>query len=141
MDNLGLIDIHSLNGDYLIIGDHIKIQQSRMAMMYLRHNLKHEITPKGILVKATMDVDSIMRHIKVLAKYAKCSLRFSKDVDDDILDYENREKQFLLFSSKANDIRNNHPVVADFEHFKEVLIKALPNRRLYPLQMLSAFFQ
>lgn len=139
MDNLGLIDIHSLNGDYLIIGDHLKIQQSRMAMMYLRRNLKHEITPKGVLVKATMDVDSIMRHIKVLAKYAKCSLRFSKDVDDDILDYENREKQFLLFSSKANDIRNNHPVVADFEHFKEVLIKALPNRRLYPLQMLSAY--
>ena len=105
----------------------------------LRRNLKHEITPKGVLVKATMDVDSIMRHIKVLAKYAKCSLRFSKDVDDDILDYENREEQFSLFSSKANDIRNNHPVVADFEHFKEVLIEALPNRRLYPLQMLSAF--
>lgn len=39
MDNLGLIDIHSLNGDYLIIGDHLKIQQSRMAMMYLRRNV------------------------------------------------------------------------------------------------------
>lgn len=43
-----------------------------------------------------------------------------------------KQKTILLFSSKANDIRNNHPVVADFEHFKEVLERPYPTAGCIP---------
>ena len=139
MNSEGTLDIKSLNGDYLIEGDFSKILKNRMAMMYLRRNLAFETTPDGILVKASMSVEEIMKHLKVLAKYANCPIRYSDDVNEDIRDYENREQEFALFSNKANDIRNNHPIAADFEDFKNSLIQHLPARSLYPLQMLSAF--
>ncbi len=86
-----------------------------------------------------MDINTIMSHVSVLAKYAKCEVTFDENVDAEIKAYENRELLFAEFSQKAKDIRDNHPVISEFEDFKDSMIANMPARQLYKLQLLSAY--
>ena len=130
-----------LQGDEVsITGDIGRITGNRLAMMYLRRNTKHEVIGgDSILIKEVKSLDSVMPHIKALAKYAQCEIRLSDEANSELLDYRERERRFAEFSQKAYDIRENHPVVAEFKEFEESLIEHMPNRRLYQLQMLSAY--
>lgn len=49
------------------------------------------------------------------------------------------EKAFEDFSDQAKHIRNNDCDPADFKHFSDSLVKYLPGRQLYQLQLLSAY--
>ena len=62
---------------------------------------------------------------QVLAKYGKCEIHFDENVSEEIKAFEDREQSFAEFSKKAKDIRENHPVVSEFEDFKESLVKKM----------------
>lgn len=67
----------------------------------------------------------------------------SKETTEDVQSFEREERLFDEFSEKARKIRNDEfnkfpELVSDFDVFKEVLKENL-ERRLYPLQLLSAF--
>jgi len=67
----------------------------------------------------------------------------SKETTEDVQSFEREERLFDEFSEKARTIRNDEfnefpELVSDFDIFKEVLKQNL-ERRLYPLQLLSAF--
>lgn len=130
-----------LQGDEVsITGDIGRITGNRLAMMYLRRNTKHEVIGEdSILIKEVKSLDSVMPHIKALAKYAQCEIRLSDEANNELQDYGERERRFAEFSQKAYDIRENRPVIAEFKEFEESLIEHMPNRRLYQLQMLSAY--
>jgi SNF2 family DNA or RNA helicase len=53
--------------------------------------------------------------------------------------YYQEEENFKIFSKKAYDIRNNHCDKNDFQVFSNSVSHNLPNRTLYPLQLLSAY--
>lgn len=131
--------IRSLDNGFAIQGDTAKILQNRFAMMYLRRNLHHSVSGKDIIIEDTMDINTIMSHVSVLAKYGKCAIRFDENVSEELKAYKDSEQNFAVFSQKAKDIRENHPVVSEFEDFKESLIENMQARRLYTLQMLSAY--
>lgn len=139
MTNTGILSIKSLDKGFAIQGDTVKILQNRFAMMYLRRNLHHSVLGSDIVIEDVMDINTIMSHVSVLAKYGKCEIRFDENVSEEIKAYEDREQNFANFSKKAKDIRENHPVVSEFEDFKESLIENMQARRLYTLQMLSAY--
>lgn len=139
MADTGVLLIKSLDKGFVIHGDTIKILQNRFAMMYLRRNLHHSVSGVDIVIEDVTDINTIMSHVSVLAKYGKCEIHFDENVSEEIKAYEDREQSFAEFSKKAKDIRENHPVVSEFEDFKESLIKNMQARRLYTLQMLSAY--
>ena len=136
----GVIEIKTIGSDFVITGDTGKILQNRFALLYLRRNLHYVIEDLSIVIKEdNVEINSLMEHVKVLAKYAHCVLSYDDGVNDSIKEYEEKERLFEEFSRKANDIRNNKPIVGDFRHFEESLINNMRNRRLYPLQLLSAY--
>lgn len=139
MAESGIISIKSLEKGYALQGDTAKILQNRFAMMYIRRNLSHSVEGQDIIIHDIMDANSIMAHVNVLAKYANCEVKYDQNVSNDIKAYENRERLFAEFSQKAKNIRDNHPVVSDFENFKESLVANMQARRLYTLQLLSAY--
>ena len=109
-------------------------------MMYLRRYLgNYVVDDRGIIIRERMDINTIMSHVAVVAKYAKCQIQYDQNVSKEIKEFEDQEKLFAEFSRKAKDIRENHPVISEFNDFKESLIENLPARQLYPLQMLSAY--
>lgn len=139
MDEIGKLSIRSLDVGFVIQGDTARILRNRFAMMYLRRNLSHDIANNDIIITDSMDINTIMSHVSVLAKYAKCEVAFDDNVDAEIKAYKNREQLFAEFSQKAKDIRDNHPVISEFEDFKESMIANMPARQLYKLQLLSAY--
>ena len=80
-----------------------------------------------------------MEHIKTLAKYIKGEIVYDESANTELQDYQHRESLFADFAKKAQDIRNNEPIVSDFLNFKNALVESLPNRTLYDLQLLSAY--
>ena len=140
MNKTGCIEIGLQGNEVSITGDIGRIMNNRLAMMYLRRNTKYDIVDENlILIKNVKTLDSIMSHIKALAKYAQCEIRLSKEANSELKDYGEREKKFTEFAQKAFDIRENHPIISEFKDFEEALVKHMPNRSLYQLQMLSAY--
>lgn len=134
-----ILQIKSDGNDIVISGATNKILGNKFAKMYLRRNLVHTIEGNTIRVKDVSDIDKVMKHLSALAEYGKCKIEYDSLITCDIQDYKKREQLFMDFSKKANDIRNNHPVISDFKEFEESLISNMRNRKLYELQMLSAY--
>lgn len=139
MSKQGVIEIKTIGTDFIITGDTERILQNRFALLYLRRNLQYQIKNQDIFIEEGKDIKTVMEHVKVLAKYAQCTLNFDEGVNDSIKAYREKENLFKEFSKKANDIRNNQPIVQDFKCFEESLLNNMRNRRLYPLQLLSAY--
>lgn len=134
------LQISAANGNISISGDFGLILRNRFAAMYLRRNIpSYEVSDDNIIVKNVNDINVVMTHIKALAKYIKASIAYDETASAELSDYESQENQFADFAAKAENIRNNNPIIADFEDFKNSLVKNMPNRTLYDLQLLSAF--
>jgi len=136
-----IIKIETLSNDNILLsGASQKILKTARARMYLKSNLKFELSDQGIIIsRENKNIHEIIDDIKVLARYINCKVDFAESVNEDVRDYEEEEKSFEDFSEKARTIRNNHPDIIDFKNFEESLIKNMTSRMLYPLQMLSAY--
>lgn len=75
---------------------------------------------------------------KMLKKYGFDEDK-SQAVDSILSDYYEEENKFELFAKNALNIRNNNCDKDDFNKFIKVMEFHLPNRSLYPLQLLSAY--
>ncbi len=139
MPDVNILYISSKDNNIVISGASDKVFKNRFAMMYLRRNFSFDLDDDRIIILDVDDINSIMPHIKILAKYASCEVRFSNEVNEEIREYKYKEQQFAEFSNKAREIRDNHPEIADFKSFEESLIANMQNRQLYQLQMLSAY--
>lgn len=84
MADTGVLLIKSLDKGFVIHGDTIKILQNRFAMMYLRRNLHHSVSGADIVIEDVTDINTIMSHVSVLAKYGKCEIHFDENVSEEI---------------------------------------------------------
>jgi SNF2 family DNA or RNA helicase len=139
MANTPKLHISADNENVYISGDYELILRNRFAAMYLRRNLSYKISNGNITIQNVNDISIIMNHIKTLAKYIKAAINYDESANAELTDYKSQEILFAEFAAKAEDIRNNNPVIADFKAFKDSLVKNMPNRTLYDLQLLSAF--
>lgn len=139
MSNISKLFISTSDNNVILTGDYKLIASNRFAKMYLRRNLEFEETNDSLIIKGFKDIASAMGHIKTLAKYIKAEIVYDESANAELKDYQHRESLFADFAKKAQDIRNNEPIVSDFLNFKNALVENLPNRTLYDLQLLSSY--
>lgn len=139
MSNFSKLFVSTSDNNIILTGDYKLIASNRFAKMYLRRNLEFEETKDSLVIKEFKDIASAMEHIKTLAKYIKGEIVYDESANTELQDYQHRESLFADFAKKAQDIRNNEPIVSDFLNFKNALVESLPNRTLYDLQLLSAY--
>lgn len=139
MSNVSKLFVSTSENNIILSGDYKLIASNRFAKMYLRRNLEYEETNDSLIIKGFRDIASAMGHIKTLAKYIKAEIVYDDSANAELQNYQHRESLFADFAKKAQDIRNNEPIVSDFLNFKNALVENLPNRTLYDLQLLSAY--
>lgn len=139
MSNISKLFVSTSDKNVILTGDYKLIASNRFAKMYLRRNLEFEETNDSLIIKGFKDIASAMGHIKTLAKYIKAQIDYDESANAELHDYQIRESLFADFAKKAQDIRNNEPIVSDFLNFKNALVENLPNRTLYDLQLLSSY--
>lgn len=126
-------------GNIILEGDISLILNNRRAYRLLKDNSHYSIEDNRIVFSLGSDLNKTLTRIQNIAKIIKCEIRYSSEVNEEISLYIAEEEKFSLFSNKARHIRNNECDLDEFNAFKESLIRNLPNRSLYPLQLLSAF--
>jgi len=73
-----------------------------------------------------------------LVKYG-IPLTDSQEIKNVLNSYYTEKENFARFSEKAKGIWNNDVDLEEFRAFKEVVDRRIPNRTLYPKQLLAAF--
>jgi len=138
MDSSNFLDIRSSESGIVISGRTDLVKRNRLAMMYLRDNCDFEFIDQEIHVAVSEDLHTVLDDVKVVAEYAGCELLFTDEVEDEIKEYQEEEDAFEEFSRRAKDIRDNHPIIAEFESFEKTL-KQVMTRQLYQQQLLAAY--
>ena len=125
---------------FILSGDTSDLIKNRRYFMYLRNTFNINLTESSIEV--TFDDYSKEEILSKLKKYLEknnINIIKSERICENLNSYFIEEKNFEEFSKKALDIRNNNCDANEFRIFTEYLYKSMPNRRLYPLQLLSSY--
>ncbi len=137
------IQIDQENDTFHLSGDIKLLTSNRRSFMYLKDFLHASVQRDFICVPYEQDnQELVLENIRIFLSRFGAIPKFSPLVMKLQNDYFIEEKNFLDFSEKAKRIRNNNigeNEIADFKKFTDTLNNSLPNRKLYPLQLLSAF--
>lgn len=134
-----LIVKNNSSGNLSLEGSIDAIQSNRRAFRLLRDYSSYTLEDGRIIFDDGSDLTKTLDRIKAVARIIGAKVEYSSDVSGAIDDYIQEEENFASFSQKALDIKNNHCDVNEFKAFKESLERHLPARRLYDLQLLSAY--
>lgn len=128
---------------YSITGDIDALLNNPRAKIALRR-LNYRLDGNLILIDFTPETKiSTIDSVRQLADKFNIALNMREAVNQAVGAYKSETDNFNVFSGKAKDIRNNKfdtvpELVDDFSRFKNV-ISSVMVRKLYDLQMLSAF--
>lgn len=136
--NNNLLEVSSSESGIFVSGKTDLLKKSRLAMMYLRDNFNFNWNGADLEIHVDDNLHAVLDDLKVVAKYAGCEISFDTEVKEDIKEYQEEEDAFEEFSKRARDIRDNHPIISEFEAFEKTL-KSRMVRRLYEQQLLSAY--
>lgn len=107
--------------------------------MVLR-SLNYQLLEEGsVIIESVESIDRVAHLVKLAAAYVNASVSFDGSVSADIEDFNRRQDEFARWSKKAQAIKNNECEKEDFEAFADSLVKYMPARTLYPLQLLAAY--
>lgn len=137
------INIDHKNSNFVLVGcSELLINDKRLKMSLKR--IGFQVADLDILIHfedktKISTLDEIQRLLEKFGLKKSLSEKTIKDVEN----FEREERLFKEFSKKAQSIRNNefkkHPqLIDDFIDFQSVIRNEL-KRKLYPLQLLSAF--
>lgn len=129
------------SGDTLTItGDIDAVFSNRRALRYLKDTMKFTKQDSGIIIDTDgEDINRSIDRIKKLCSYISAELVFSAQVSAEVENYAIEEMKFEEFAEKARLIRDNHCDINEFRSFIDSVQNNLSNRRLYELQLLSAY--
>ena len=138
-----IIDLNLADKRFVLSGSVEKLLKKRRAKIFLFDYLSAKIENGKIIIPFDQGTkEEIFKSIReLLAKFA-FEEKITQEVEIFLSEYYQEEKNFRDFSKQASQIRNNEMGennIKDFEKFSETLITELPNRKLYPLQLLSAY--
>lgn len=140
-----MIFIHSNKNrkEFLLEGDIDQILNNRRLLITMRR-LDYKVVEKKISVpyEETTQIQKL-KEIRQLLEKNSLIYELSPEVQEDLSSYVRELDEFLTFSKYAKKIRNdefsdNLELVDEFKKFQEILKTSLV-RKLYPLQLLSAF--
>lgn len=128
------------SGSYLIItGDIGSIFSCRRATRYLKDTVIFSKKDDCLCIENNGNVNKCIEIIKKICEYINAQLIYSERVSEAVSNYAQEEEKFGEFAEKARQIRDNQCDKDDFEQFVNSVRINLPNRRLYELQLLSAY--
>lgn len=131
----------NINSTFSLHGDTDKLINNKRAKLFLKDYLSAQIKEDNCIIipfEEDKKEDTLVKIQKMLKKFNITEERSSK-VEESLSEYFLEERNFHVFSEKAKNIRNQNVNQQEFQAFIESLSKNLPNRRLYELQLLSAF--
>lgn len=124
---------------YILTGAIDDLLSNRRAFTLLKTKLKFKISEDKLLIDSDDPIERVAHLIGLAAKYINAEIVYDNNVNSEIRDFHNRELLFNEFSLKAKNIKENNCEKADFEDFANSLKNNMKNRRLYELQLLSAY--
>ena len=131
------------NNNYVLSGDIDTLINNRRVKISLRR-LGYQVSGDTILVpfEEKTKIYTLQDIEKLLEKFS-IEYEYGDKVSDTLSAYHQEQENFHIFSEKARNIRNDkfsdsQELVEEFKKFKSVLEQNM-QRRLYDLQMLSAF--
>jgi SNF2 family DNA or RNA helicase len=138
------IDIDQDKDCFRLSGETEKLLSKRRAKVYLKDYLSANLLDAdNILVPfEPEDRDQVLNDIQKLLRKFGFQEKNTQSVEKVLGRYLQEEKNFEVFSRQAYSIRNNELDEThrkNFEDFTKSLVVNLPNRRLYPLQLLSSY--
>jgi len=133
------IDYNRSDGIILLSGDIASLVNNRYAKRYILDYLTKDISiPLIVKVEGDEVQFKISMIVDMLTKYGYES-NLTQTSEKIVTDFFEEEKQFKSFSDKAKRIRNDDCDPTEFSIFADSIAKNMPQRRLYDLQLLSAF--
>lgn len=143
MNKTIIIDVNQEEKKYLLIGPVEKLLKKRRAKIFLSSYLLASFSEGKIIIPFEDETrEEILQNIRNLLIKFDFKEEASEKVEALMADYYLEMRNFVEFSKQAYEIRNdelNERNAEEFKEFSEVLLSELPNRRLYPLQLLSAY--
>jgi len=128
---------------FSLVGDLGELTKKRRVKIYLEDFLHAQISDNEILIPFDeQNQEDLLKSIQELLKDHEITEKRSASIETTFKGYLREEENFIKFSKQALSIRNNelsHEQKREFKDFRNSLIINLPNRRLYELQLLSAY--
>ena len=137
--NILHIDSNITENRLIVTGNLAQLLENRRAARFLKDNTNYTLFDGSISITITDSLSKSIDRVRTAAGYAMCEVELSGDANEGIQSYIDEEKKFAEFSVKALEIRNNHCDIKDIEDFRDALVRNMPARTLYNLQMLSAY--
>ena len=134
------IDVNSDGNEIYLQGEINALTKHRYAWGYVKNYLHPVVETDRIIIpvgeEETVAVLTKVRDMLIKYKFTEEQSESSSKV---LLDFYEEERKFSIFSKQAQKIRNNECDTQDFQDFTNAVAVNLPNRSLYPLQLLSAY--
>ena len=134
------LDVNFDGSEIYLLGEVAALKKHRYAWGYVKDYLNPIVQDDKIIIpvgeEETVAVLTKVRNMLVKYKFTEEQSESSSKV---LLDFYEEERRFSVFSEKAEKIRNNECDAQEFCDFTNAVAANLPNRSLYPLQLLSAY--
>jgi hypothetical protein len=134
------VDLDEENNFYILSGD-VSAALTNVSVKQFFLNFLHA-SIEGDVIKVPFEKQEkeiILKKIHKLLERYSFSETHSKYMQEVMNEYYCEEENFKLFSKKAETIKENNCEKEDFENFSHSVAKNLSKRKLYPLQLLSAY--
>lgn len=136
-----VVDLDTATNSVTIKGDTQGVWRNRRTAIYLRDYLKASALPDGRITVPAADVrlGPLLRAIEESLAKGGFPVTRTPELAASVADFQRAEDQFQEFSSRAKSIWANKVSSDELRGFTDVLLKKLPGRRLYDLQLLAAY--
>lgn len=144
MDVASDLTIDIIDNAYFSIRGNLKLLTDNPRALISLNRINYKPVEDGIIVGFTPETKiNTLNSIKEIATKFNYSYALLPAVKETLGTYQSEMENFSTFSGKADSIRNDKfntipELVDDFRNFKDILSKTM-TRKLYDLQMLSAF--
>ncbi|PKM55692.1 MAG: helicase SNF2 [Firmicutes bacterium HGW-Firmicutes-5] len=126
------------NHNLILEGDMEELKKFRYVYSFINKEMASTFSKTTITIKVDDVKEDLLRLKRIFDRF-KIELIFQETADDEFNLIKNEQEKFNAFSVKAMNIRNNICDIDDFTKFIKTINSILVNRRLYPLQLLSAY--
>jgi SNF2 family DNA or RNA helicase len=134
------IDLDTAKSEIYLYGDIEQLIRNRYALRYMKDYLHPMIDSDRICIPIVdSETFKLLSDIRTMLKKYGFDEKQSETSEQALKDFYEEESKFSEFSLKALQIRNNECSPADFKAFADSIVKNMPARSLYPLQLLSAY--
>lgn len=133
-------DIDEKESAFILNGAVDQLLNDRRVKFYLNDNTVYKVLEDRIIIPFEKEEREIkLTELKEALKKYGFEISDGENVKVILKEYFEEEERFNKFSEKARGIWNNEIDLVEFNIFKKSLEVNLPNRRLYDMQLLSAF--